>query len=133
MSQKSRAFWGGLLLIFAAVLMVSQKGGVNILPPVTYDRVQFVLLEETSESNPDLAVLVNSSQWQDLASRGVTTVRYDVTPNERQPALDKYLKDKGDKKHPIILIYDPSGKLIGYQEQPRLDTLDGLVKKYTGK
>lgn len=133
MSQKSRAFWGGVLLILAAVLMVAQKGGVNILPITTYEKVQFVLLDESSEPDVEVAKLVNSSQWQELSSRGVTAVRYDVTPNEKQPALDKYLKDKGDKGYPIILIYDPSWKLIGVEEKPSLASLDPLVKRYTGK
>lgn len=133
MSQKSRAFWGGALLILAAVLMVAQKGSVNILPIVTYEKVQFVLLDESSEPDVEVAKLVNSSQWQELSSRGVTAVRYDVTPNERQPALDKYLKDKGDKGYPIILVYDPSWKLIGVEEKPSLASLDPLVKRYTGK
>lgn len=133
MNQRSRAFWGGALLIIAAVLMVAQKGGISVLPVVTYDRVQFVLLEETSEPNPEIAILTNSAAWQDLASRGVTAVRYDITPEERQPQLDKYLKDKGDKKHPIILVYEPTGKLIGFHENPQLSSLDAIVKKYTGK
>ena len=93
MNQKSRAFWGGALLILAAVLMVAKKGSVNILPIVTYEKVQFVLLDESSEPDVEVAKLVNSSQWQELSSRGVTAVRYDVTPTEKQPALDKYLKD----------------------------------------
>ena len=42
MNQKSRAFWGGALLILAAVLMVAQKGSVNILPIVTYEKGRFV-------------------------------------------------------------------------------------------
>ena len=133
MSQKSRAFWGGSLLILAAVLMVAQKGSVNILPIVTYEKVQFVLLDESSEPDAEVAKLVNSSQWQELSSRGVTAVRYDVTPNEKQPALDKYLKDKGDKGYPIILVYDPSWKLIGVEEKPSLASLDPLVKRYIGK
>ena len=133
MNQKSRAFWGGALLILAAVLMVAQKGSVNILPIVTYEKVQFVLLDESSEPDVEVAKLVNSSQWQELSSRGVTAVRYDVTPTEKQPALDKYLKDKGDKRYPIILVYDPSGKLIGVEEKPSLASLDPLVKRYTGK
>lgn len=133
MNQKSRAFWGGALLILAAILMVTQKGGVNILPPATYDRVQFILLEETSEPDPDVAILVNSDKWQSLDSRGVSVARYDITPDQRQPALDKYLKDKGDKGHPIILVYDLAGKLIGTEVKPSLASLDPLVKKYTGK
>ena len=133
MNQKSRAFWGGALLILAAVLMVAQKGSVNILPIVTYEKVQFVLLDESSEPDVEVAKLVNSSQWQELSSRGVTAVRYDVTPNEKQPALDKYLKDKGDKGYPIILVYDPSWKLIGVEEKPSLASLDPLVKRYIGK
>ena len=133
MNQKSRAFWGGALLILAAVLMVAQKGSVNILPIVTYEKVQFVLLDESSEPDVEVAKLVNSSQWQELSSRGVTAVRCDVTPNEKQPALDKYLKDKGDKGYPIILVYDPSWKLIGVEEKPSLASLDPLVKRYIGK
>lgn len=133
MNQKSRAFWGGALLILAAVLMVAQKGSINVLPIITYEKVQFVLLDESSEPDIEVAKLVNSSQWQELSSRGVTAVRYDVTPNERQPALDKYLKDKGDKGYPIILVYDPSWKLIGVEEKPSLASLDPLVKRYTGK
>lgn len=133
MNQKSRAFWGGALLILAAVLMVAQKGSINVLPIITYEKVQFVLLDESSEPDVEVAKLVNSSQWQDLSSRGVTAVRYDVTPTEKQPVLDKYLKDKGDKGYPVILVYDPSWKLIGVEEKPSLASLDPLVKRYTGK
>ena len=133
MNQKSRAFWGGALLILAAVLMVAQKGSPGILPITTYEKVQFVLLDESSEPDVEVAKLVNSTQWQELSGRGVTAVRYDVTPNEKQPALEKYLKDKGDKGYPIILVYDPSWKLIGVDEKPSLASLDPLVKRYTGK
>lgn len=133
MVSKSRAFWGGSLLLIAAFLMANGGGG-GILPSVTYDKVQFVLMDESSEPTVELAILVNSEQWQSLESRGVTTKRYDVTMDARKPELESLLKDMGTTKPPAILVYDEaSKKLIGVERLPTVAELELLVKKYTGK
>ena len=132
MINKSRAFWGGVLLLVAAFLMHNRGGGIDILPSPTYDKVQFVLMDESSEPTVDLAVLVNSEQWQSLESRGVTTKRYDVTKDSRKPELEKLLKDMGDVKPPAILVY-AEDKFLGVEASPSIMTLDSIVKKYTGK
>ncbi len=134
MINKSRAFWGGVLLLVAAALMASRGGGIDIIPSTTYDKVQFVLMDESSEPTVDLAILVNSEQWQSLESRGVTTKRYDVTKDARKPEVEKFLQDMGATKPPAILVYDDaSKKLVGVEVLPTVSELDSLVKKYTGK
>lgn len=134
MSSNNRAFIGGLLLLVAAGLLMARKGGVNFIPATTYEKVYFVLLDESSAASTDIAVLVNSEQWQGLSSRGVEVLRYDVTRDERKPELEGHLKNLGSTLPPAIVVYDAkSNNFIGVEPSPTLAALDSLVKKYTGK
>jgi hypothetical protein len=133
MVSRGGAFWGGVLLLVAAVLFASGKGKIDISPVVKYDKVDFVLMEETSQPDVDTAILVNSDKWQSLADRGVSVKRYDVTKDARKPEVEKFLGNMGTAKPPVILVYEAGGKLVGIEASPSLASLDALVKKYTGK
>lgn len=134
MNKKSGSFLGGVLLVVAAILVLGGKGKIDVLPPQTYEEVYFILLDESSEPSAEVAILVNSDKWIDLASRGVTTRRYDVTLDEKKPELEKYVKELGSVKPPAILVIDKkTNRSVGVEANPSLDRLDGIVKKYTGK
>lgn len=134
MNSNSRAFIGGVLLLMAAALLMARKGGLDFIPSTTYEKVYFVLLDESSEPNPDLAILVNSEQWQGLASRNVETMRYDVTRDARKPEVERHLNNLGTTQPPAILVYDAKTKdFVAVEPSPTLASLDSLVKKYTGK
>lgn len=134
MNSNSRAFIGGVLLLMAAALLMARKGDLDFIPSTTYEKVYFVLLEETSEPNADLAILVNSEQWQGLASRNVETCRYDVTRDANKPEVERHLKNLGTTPPPAILVYDVKTKdFVAVEPSPTLASLDAMVKKYTGK
>lgn len=134
MSSSNRAFIGGLMMLLAAGLLMARKGGLDFVPSTTYEKVYFVLLDESSEPSTDLAILVNSEKWQGLSARGVETMRYDVTRDDRKPELEGHLKNLGATKPPAIVVYDAkTNKFVGVEASPTLATLDSLVKKYTGK
>jgi hypothetical protein len=125
---------GGLLLVIAAVLMLSSGGDFSVFPPKVYDEVYFILLDETSQTSADVAILVNSEQWQGLAGRGVTTRRYDVTVDAKKPEVERYLRELGAVNPPAILVIDKkTNKSVGVEANPSIESIDLIVKKYTGK
>lgn len=134
MRSKEASFFGGLLLVIAAVLMLSNKGDFGIFPPKVYDEVYFILLDETSQASPDVAILVNSDSWQGLSAKGVTAKRYDISLDAKKPEVEKYLKELGEVKPPVILVIDKkTNKSVGIEPNPSLESIDSIVKKYTGK
>lgn len=134
MKSKEASFFGGLLLVIAAVLILRDKGGFGVFPPKTYDEVYFILLDETSQTSPDVAILVNSITWQGLAAKGVTAKRYDITLDAKKPEVEKYLKELGSVSPPAILVIDKkTNNPVGVEANPSLSSIDSIVKKYTGK
>lgn len=134
MKSKEATFLSGLLLVIASVLMLSGKSVLDIVPSKVYDEVYFILLDETSQPSSDVAVLVNSDKWQGLSLKGVTARRYDITPDEKKPELDRYLKELGSVEPPAILVIDKkTNKKVGVEANPSLESIDSIVKKYTGK
>lgn len=132
--NKPGSFWGGVLLVVAAIWILNGSGTINVLPPQTYDEVYFILLDESSEPSAEIAILVNSDKWLDLSGKGVTARRYDVTLDEKKPEVEKYVKELGAVKPPAILVIDKkTNRSVGVEANPSLDRLDGIVKKYTGK
>ena len=133
----AKQFFGWLptvLLVIAGVLLVRGQGCQINLPiidfqPAVYPEAWMVIVEESSERKPELAVLLQDWEWrQSLEKRDISFRVYD----RDQPEAKSYEKLK--LKLPAVVFVTPEGKVVHVGKCPANKAeAEALIKKVTGK
>jgi len=126
-----------ILLIIGGIIIASSGKGCDApwpfpLPPVvveTYPDAWLVFIEESSDRDIDLAILLQSKSWIDsLAARKINYRVYD----QDQPEARSYkplLKDL-----PQLFFVTPQGKVVRQVNAPKnAAAVDSLIKEVMGK
>lgn len=133
----SKQFFGWLptaLLVVAGLLLVRGQGCQFSLPiinfqPQVYPDAWLVIVEESSERKPDLAVLLQDWSWrQSLDERDINFRIYDRDQEEAK----SYEKLKLDL--PAVVFVTPEGKVVHVGKCPSdKKAMEDLIRKVTGK
>ena len=128
-----------ILLVAGGLLVATGGRGCDHLPwplpsPVVaqvYPDAWLIFIEESSDRDIDLAILLQNKKWTDsLASREIRYRTYDQDQDEAityKPLIE-------GKKLPQLFFVTPDGKVRKQVDSPKsAKEADSLIKEVTGK
>ena len=127
-----------LLLLVGVGLIVGGGRGCEHLPwpspspfvePIKYPDAWLVFVEESSERDPDFAVLLQNKMWTDsLKDRKISYRVYD----KDQPSAKSYVPHC--KSYPWLCVVDIDGKLVKSIAAPKnASAANDVIKEVMGK